>query len=208
MPSLELYIQHITFFVSGHWFVPHNKLIHRIYNIGTATHLLLTKAPSSEFQECFGKVILPLNFIQLHPIVILLWNEWFFWIQTIWVWNVKNSLFLFFGFILPHTYPIIWLIWLCHLCYLGIASFLQSNYILTPLHVAFYWDIGRTACYQACWFCQLSLVIWTLDGGFQHQSLLTAFIYNREDASCRQLLISWDCCHLSSFLQIISKCHS
>ena len=83
VPILGLYVQHITFSIIGQSFVPHNQLIRFSCNIGTADHLLFTKSPSSEFQECFRKVLYPLEFIQFHTIVILIWNELFGWLHTI-----------------------------------------------------------------------------------------------------------------------------
>ena len=59
--SLELYVHHITFSIIGQCCVPHNHLLYCNCNIDTSSHLLFTKALSSKFQECFGKVIYPLE---------------------------------------------------------------------------------------------------------------------------------------------------
>ena len=72
--SIELYVHCITLFISGKYFVPHNQILHYSCNIGRAFHLPFTKSPNSEFQECFGKVLYPIDFLQFHPIVILIWN--------------------------------------------------------------------------------------------------------------------------------------
>ena len=69
----------------------------------------------------------------------------FGWIHTIWVWNGKTLLLSFHDFIFPHPSPIILLLRLCHL---DRDLFLQSNNLLSPLHVEFCWDIGITPCYQ------------------------------------------------------------
>ena len=90
--SLESYGHHTNFSMSGQCFVTHNQLLLWSCNIGTAACFLFNKAPISEFQEFFGKLLYPLEFLQFHPIVILIWNEWFGWIQTIWIWNSKTLL--------------------------------------------------------------------------------------------------------------------
>ena len=125
--------------------MPHNELLHPICNIGIDAHLLFTKSPSSKLQECLGKVFFPLGFLQFHSIVILVWDELFGWIHTIWVGNDKTSLWLFRKFISPHTYSIIWLLRLCHI---DRALFTRSIGLLPPIHVAFCWNIGTTTCYQ------------------------------------------------------------
>ena len=123
MSSLEFYVHHTTFSISGKCFVPHNQILCCRCNIGTNSHLLFTTSPSSKFQECFGKVIYPLQFLQFHTIVILIMNEWFVWIHTILIWNRKTLLFSFHDFILPHPSPIILLILLCHLFCLDFSLF-------------------------------------------------------------------------------------
>ena len=114
--SLELYVHRITFSISWQCFVPHNQLLLWSCNIGTAAHLLFTKYPSPDFQEWFGKILYPLKFLHLHPIFILIYSEWFGWLNTIWIWNRKTLLLPFHDFIFPHPSPIILLIWSCHLC--------------------------------------------------------------------------------------------
>ena len=126
----------------------HNKLLRCSCNIGTAAHLLFTKAPSSDFQEWFGKVLYPIEFLQVHLIVILIWNEWLGWIQAIWVLNSKTLLLSFHYCIFPHPSPIIWLLCSCHLLCLDFSLLFQSNDLLTPLRVAYCWVIVRTTCYQ------------------------------------------------------------
>ena len=128
--------------------MPHNQLLHCICNIGTADNLLFTKYLISELQECFVKVIYPLEFLQFHQIAIPTWNEQSGWIHTIWIWNSKTLLLLFHEFIFPHTSPIIWLICSCQLFCLYFPFFFQSNDLLPPLHVASYWVIVRTTCYN------------------------------------------------------------
>ena len=119
--------------------VTQNKLPHTSYNIYTYSHLLWNKSPSSELQECLGKICFPLTFLQLHFILILVCNDWFFCFHTIWVWSVKTLfLLLFQDFILPHPYPIIWLLRLCHLNH---ALFIQYNELLPPIFITFFWDI-------------------------------------------------------------------
>ena len=81
--SLELYVHSITFSISGQCFVTHNHLLHCICNNDTADHLLFTKSPISEFQDCFGIVLYALDFFQFNPIFIPIWNELFGWLQTI-----------------------------------------------------------------------------------------------------------------------------
>ena len=81
--SLELYAQLINFYISVQCFVPHNKIIYCSCNIGTAAHILFNKSPSSEFQECFGKLLYLLEFIKIHNISTLIWNKWFGWLHTI-----------------------------------------------------------------------------------------------------------------------------
>ena len=115
--SIELYVHHITLSISGQCFVPHNQLIHCRCNIGTAAHLLFNKSPRSDFQECIDKVLYPFEFLQLHLIVILIWNELFGWLHTIWIWNSNTLLLSFYDFLLIYPSPIILLICLCHLCY-------------------------------------------------------------------------------------------
>ena len=83
-------------------------------------------APSSS--SAFGKSLFTLEFLRFHLIVILVWNEWFFCIHTIWVWNDKILLLLFHGFIFPNPSPIIWLMWSCRLWCINSYLFLQSNY--------------------------------------------------------------------------------
>ena len=81
--SIEFYGHRITLSISGKCFVPHNQIILCSFNIGTASHLLSPKSPRSDLQEWFDKVLYNLEFIQFHPIVILIWNAWFGWIHTI-----------------------------------------------------------------------------------------------------------------------------
>ena len=128
--STELYVHCITLFISGQCFVPHNQLLHCNCNIGTDAHLFFTKYLRSEFQEWFGKLLYPLEFLQFHMIAILIWNEWFGWIHTIWIWNRKTLLLSFHGFIFPHTSPIILLLCSCHLCCIDFSFFI---YLPTPL---------------------------------------------------------------------------
>ena len=73
--SIEFYVHHINLCISGQCFVTHNNLLHYRSNIGTSAHLLFTKTLISEFQDCFGKLLYPLDFLQFHPVVILIWNE-------------------------------------------------------------------------------------------------------------------------------------
>ena len=146
--SIELYVHLITFSISGQCFISRNQLLHCSCNIGTDAHLLFTKGPSSEFQEFFGKVLYPLDFLQVHMVVMLIWNEWFGWLHTIWTCNRTTSLLLFHDCIFPHTSPTIWLICLFHLCCLDFYLFFQSNDFLPPLHVEYCWDIVRNKCYQ------------------------------------------------------------
>ena len=127
--------------------MPHNGLLQYICNIGTDARLLFTKSPSSEFQYLFC-VLYTIEFIQFHIIVITIWNEWFGWIHTIWVWYGKTSLLLFCDFIFPHPSPIIWILYSFHLCCIEFYLFLQSNDLLPPLHVESCWYIIRTTCYQ------------------------------------------------------------
>ena len=124
----------------------HNELLHPSCNIDTDAHLLFTKALRSELQECLGKVLFTLEFLQLHPIVILVCNEWFGWIHTIWVCFGNTLLFSFRNFILPHPSPIILLLRSCHLYR---AFFLWSNELLPTIRISFYRYISRTTCYQA-----------------------------------------------------------
>ena len=147
VPRIDFYVHRITSYVSGQWFDPHNELLRCSCYIGTDAHLLFTKAPISEFQDCLGKLLYPLDFFQFHPIVILVLNEWFGWLHTIWVWNGKISLLSFCDFIFPHPYPIILLLCLCHLWCLDFYFFFHSNDLIYPLHVAFCWDILITTCF-------------------------------------------------------------
>ena len=156
MTNIELYVHRTTFYLSVKLFVSHNELIHLSCNIDTASNLRFIKSPRSELKKCFGKLIAPLDFIQLQAIVVLVWNEWFSCIHNIWVWNGKTSLFLFCSFIFPNTSPIILLLRSCHLFCINIAFYLQSNDIILPMHVELCWNIIRTTCYQAiplvtCW---------------------------------------------------------
>ena len=123
-----------------------NDLIYPSCNIFTYAHLLFIKSPRYKLQELLGKLLSPLEFIQLHMIVIIVWNEWFEFIFNIYIWNVKTLLLLFQDFILPHPSPIILLLCLCHIYH---DFFLQYNYLIPLLHVAFSWDIGSNKCYQA-----------------------------------------------------------
>ena len=70
--SLEFCVHLMNFYVGVKLFVLHNDIIHRSCNIGTAAHLLFTKATSSDFQEFLGKV---LSHLEFRLIVVLLWNE-------------------------------------------------------------------------------------------------------------------------------------
>ena len=72
--SIEFYVHRITLFISWKCFMPHNQLLHWICNISTDYHLLFTKLLSSEFQECFGKLLYHFEFIQFHAWAGLLWN--------------------------------------------------------------------------------------------------------------------------------------
>ena len=146
--SLELYAYVINFYISGQWFVPHNQLLLCICYIGTAANLLFTKAPSSEFQECFGKVLYLLEVLQVHTIVILICYEWFGWLYTIWIWNIKTLLLSFHDCICPLPSPMIWLICSCHLCFIGFSFFFNIPIPHPPLHVAYCWNIVRTTSYQ------------------------------------------------------------
>ena len=40
VPSLELYLHRITFYIFCHWFVPQNEILHCRCNIGTATDMV------------------------------------------------------------------------------------------------------------------------------------------------------------------------
>ena len=129
--------------------MPNNEIIHCSCNIGTATRLLFTKSLSSEFQECIGKLLFPLKFLQFHIINILVWDECFVWIQNIWFLNDKTSLLSFHGYIFHNPYPIVWLLCLCQLFCINSSFFIQSNELLTPFRVVLCWDIGRTTWYQS-----------------------------------------------------------
>ena len=153
MPNIELYIHRITFSVSAQLFFPYNDIIHISCNIGTASHLLFTKSRSSELQECLGKIIFPIEFFQFHLIFILLCNEWFGCLHTIWVCYGKTLFLSFCGFIFHNTSPIIWLMQSCHLFCINSALFIYSNEIIPPLNVALCWDIGRTI------WCQVLLLV-------------------------------------------------
>ena len=126
--------------------MPHKQILHPRCNIGTNAHLIFTKSPISKFQECLGKVLLPIDFLPFHPIVILVWNELFCWFHTIWFWNGNTSLLSCHDFILLHPSPIIWLLRSFHLDY---AFFFQTNDLLPHIHVVLCWYIGRTTCYKA-----------------------------------------------------------
>ena len=139
--SIELYVHRVIFYISGQCFVPHNRLIYCKFNIGTAYHLLFIKSPSSEFMECFGKVLYPLKFLQLYPIIIRIWIKWFGWLHTIWIWNSNILLFLFHDFIFHHLSAIFLPVCSCHLCCIGFPFFFQSNNLLPPLHVLSCWYI-------------------------------------------------------------------
>ena len=128
--------------------MPHNQLLHCSCNIGTSDHLLFTKSLRSEFQVCFVKVLYLLEFLQLHLIVLLIWNKWFGWLHTIWICNRKTSLLSFHDCILPHPSPMIWLLCSWHLFCLDYPLFSQSNDMLPPLYVVYCWNIVRTTCYQ------------------------------------------------------------
>ena len=60
----------------------------------------------------------------------------------------------FTKFIFSHPPLIIWLMDLCHH---DCPVFIQSNYLIPPLHAALYWDIDRTTWYQ-----ELSLVTYQI----------------------------------------------
>ena len=130
--SLELYIHRTTLNVSVQCFVSQNEIIHPICNIWTYSPLLLAKAQISELQECLGKFIPPLEFISFYTIVILVWNEWFGWIHTIWIWNGYTSLLLllllFCGFIFPCTSQIIWLLRSCHIYHVLFFHYIWPPY--------------------------------------------------------------------------------
>ena len=83
LPIILFYLHYINFSVSGYYFVPHNELLHRIYNIGTSDHLLFTKFLRSKVQECLDKLLSLLEFIQFHSVVVFFLNEWFGYIFTI-----------------------------------------------------------------------------------------------------------------------------
>ena len=130
-----------------------NELLHPRCNIATHAHLLFTKALISKLQEILGKVILPPDFLRFYNIVILVWNEWFGWLQNIWVFNGKTSLLSFRDFILPRPFPIILLMRSFNIYRYFL---LWYNGLLTPLRVTLCWDICRTTCYQdmplvTCW---------------------------------------------------------
>ena len=139
--SLKLYVYCITLYLSGQCFVPHNHILHRRCNIGTTAHLLLTKYPSYEFLEWFGKLINLLGFLQFHMVVIMIWNGLFGSIHTIWIWNSKTLLLLFYEFIFHHTSPIILLLFSCHLCCIYFSSFSNLITYPPPLHFASCWDV-------------------------------------------------------------------
>ena len=153
--------------------MPHNELLQPSCNIGTDAHLLFTKSPSSKLQELLGKIFFPLEFLQFHPIVILVYNEWFGWIHNIWVWNENTSVLSFCGFIFPHPSPIIWILRSYHL---DSALFLQYNDLLPPLHV-FY--VGILVELHDIRRYPLSLFGWTLDRIFS------------STGDCSPLLLTW-----------------
>ena len=70
----------------------------------------------------------------------------FGWLLNIWVWDGKTSLLSFCEIILPHTSLIILLL---RSFYINHSFFIQYNDLLPPTHVALYWGIVRTKCYQA-----------------------------------------------------------
>ena len=125
--------------------MPYNEIIHPSCNIVTNARPIFTKFPSSKLQECLGKLLVPLDLIQIHPIVIVVCNEWVVWLHNIWVCNGNTSFLMFHYFIFPHNSPIISLLRLWHL---DRDFFLYYNYLLHYLHFAFCWDIGITTCYQ------------------------------------------------------------
>ena len=73
--SIELYVHHINFYISGHCFVPQNELLRISCNICSYDHLLFNKAPIYKFLEFLCKLLFSLAFIQFHQIVLLLRNE-------------------------------------------------------------------------------------------------------------------------------------
>ena len=141
MYSLELYVHHINFSICGQCFVTHNQILYCSCNIGTASHLLFTKLLSSELQECFGKVLYHLGFLQFHLIVILIWNKLFGWLHTIWIWNSKTLLLSLNEFIFLHISPINLLLCLCLIFCIYFSFSFKFNDLLPPLHVASCWDI-------------------------------------------------------------------
>ena len=137
--------------------------LHYSCNIGTADHLLFTKYLSSEFQECFGKVLYPLEFLQFHSIVIRIWNEWLGWLHTIWIFNINTSLLLFHDFIFPHTSLIIWLLFSCHLCCPYFSLFFS---IITSFPISMLFPVIILLELHDISSWPLSLVGWTLDIDF------------------------------------------
>ena len=143
--------------------MPHNQILRCSCNIGTDAHLLFNKVPKSEFQECFGKVLYTLYFIQVHMIVMNIWNEWFGWIHSILIWNNKTSFLSFHDCIFPHPSPMIWLLYLCHLFCLDFTLFFNlMNYFILSMLL----NVGILLELNSIRSCRLSLVVWNLDGYF------------------------------------------
>ena len=118
------------------------------------------------------KVPYPLEFIKFHLIVILIWNEWFGWLHTIFIWNRKNPLLSFDDFIFPHTSPIIWLLFSFHLFCLNFSFFfnLMSSYPLSMLcTVGVLLELNDISNFP------LSLVGWNIGGYFSAQEVARRF---------------------------------
>ena len=90
---------------------------------------------------------LVISFLQFHPIVISIWNEWFGWLHSIQIWNSKTLLLLFHDLIFPRTSQIIECYALVNFSVLVLSPFL-SNELLTLLHVASCWYNIINTCYQ------------------------------------------------------------
>ena len=113
--------------------MPRNEILRPSYNISTDAHLLFTKdlyTPISYLNEFLGKV----TFFIGYSVPLLFWD-----------------------FILPHPYPIIWLLRSCNI---GHALFLQYNDLLYHFHVELCVDIDITTCYQALPLVTCSIKYW------------------------------------------------
>ena len=169
--SLEFCVHLMNFYVGVKLFVLHNDIIHRSCNIGTAAHLLFTKATSSDFQEFLGKVLSPLEF---RLIVVLVWNEWFFFMHTLWFCNRNTLLLFFYDYILLNPSPIIWLLHLCHLCCIN-SDFLFSLMVSSPLSMLH--SVGILVKIHAIRRLPMSLFGWILEGHFPDPYIVRRFYW-------------------------------